>query len=155
MRSICAQQRLEAARISNPVTFVRVAVLVAATLSAATASAGPERTDMRLEDMGFIMRPASTPAQMERLRLLPPRKFVARTKGGSRYYLYADPDYCQCVFVGNELAMKNYQALNAPSSAPPMPIGPDGGAVAGSLVQEIDPSINMMIGNGDILDYSY
>ena len=32
---------------------------------------------------------------------------------------YADPDYCQCVFVGNELAMKNYRALNAPSSSPP------------------------------------
>jgi hypothetical protein len=73
---------------------------------------------MKLEDMGFIMRPANTPEQMERLRLLPARKFVARAKGGSRYYLYADPDYCQCVFVGNEFAMKNYRALNAPSSAP-------------------------------------
>jgi hypothetical protein len=119
------------------------------------AGAGQEGTDMRLEDMGFIMRSANTPAQMERLRLLPARKFVARTKNGRRYYLYADPDYCQCVFVGNELAMNNYQALNAPSSAPPMPLGPDGGPVAGSLIQEIDPSINVMIGNGDILDYSY
>ena len=36
-----------------------------------------------------------------------------------------------------------------------MPIGPDGGPVAGSLVEELDPSINVMIGNGDILDYSY
>jgi hypothetical protein len=36
-----------------------------------------------------------------------------------------------------------------------MPIGPDGGAGAGSLIQKIDPSINVMIGNGDILDYSY
>jgi hypothetical protein len=119
------------------------------------ALAGQEGTDMKLEDMGFIMRPATTPAQLERLRLLPPRKFVRRTKGDRRYYLYADPDFCQCVFVGNELAMKNYQALISPSSAPPMPTGPDGGPVAGSLVQELDPSINMMIGNGDILDYSY
>jgi hypothetical protein len=119
------------------------------------AVAGQEGTDMKLEDMGFIMRPATTPAQLERLRLLPPRKFVRRTKGDRRYYLYADPDFCQCVFVGNELAMKNYQALISPSSAPPMPTGPDGGPVAGSLVQELDPSINMMIGNGDILDYSY
>ena len=63
--------------------------------------AGQEGTDMKLEDMGFIMRPANTPEQMERLRLLPARKFVARAKDGSRYYLYADPDYCQCVFVGN------------------------------------------------------
>ena len=122
---------------------------------AGPASASDEGTDMKLEDMGFIMRPANSPAQMERLRLLPARKFVARNKEGRRYYLYADPDYCQCVFIGNETAMKNYQALNAPSSAPPMPTGPDGGPTAGSLIQEIDPAINVMIGNGDIFDYSY
>jgi hypothetical protein len=116
--------------------------------------AGQEGTDMKLEDMGFIMRPANTPAQIERLRLLPARKFVARTKNGSRYYLYADPDYCRCIFVGNELAMKNYRALNAPSSAPPMPSGPGSGPAPDSLAQEIDPSINVMEGNGDILDYS-
>jgi len=117
--------------------------------------AGQEGTDMRFEDMGFIMRSANTPQQIERLRLLPSRKFIARTKDGRRYYLYADPDYCVCVFVGNELAMKNYQALLSPPSAPPMPTGPDGGPVAGSLVQEIDPGIDVTIGNGDILDYSY
>jgi hypothetical protein len=116
--------------------------------------AGQEGTDMRLEDMGFIMRPANTPEQMGRLRLLPARKFVARTKDGNRYYLYADPDYCRCIFVGNELAMKNYQRLNASSSAPPMPLGPDRGPTTGSLIEEIDPAINVMEGNGDILDYS-
>lgn len=110
---------------------------------------------MRLEDMGFIMRAANTPERMERLRLLPSRKFVARTKDGRRYYLYSDPDYCRCVFVGNESAMKNYQALVSPPTAPPMPTGSDGGPVAGSLVQEIDPGVDVMIGNGDILDYSY
>jgi hypothetical protein len=115
--------------------------------------AGQEGTDMKLEDMGFIMRPANTAEQMERLRLLPARRFVARAKDGRRYYLYADPDYCQCVFVGNEFAMKNYRALNAPSSAPPMPIGPGAGPAEDSLIQEIDPSIDVMIGNGDILDY--
>jgi hypothetical protein len=132
----------------------RLFVFFIAGLLADPASAGQEGTDMKLEDMGFVMRSANTPAQMERLRLLPARKFVARTNGGTRYYLYADPDYCRCVFVGNEVAMKNYQALNAPSSTPPMAIGPDGGPTAGSLVQEIDPTINVMIGNGDILDYS-
>ena len=73
------------------------------------AVAGPEGTDMRLEDMGFVMRVADTPQQLDRLRLLPARKFVSRTKGARRYYLYADPDYCKCVFLGDALAMKNYQ----------------------------------------------
>ena len=72
---------------------------------------GQEGRDMKLEDVGFIMRPANTPAQIERLRLLPPRKFVARSRAGWRYYLYADPDYCKCIFLGDELAMRNYRDL--------------------------------------------
>jgi len=118
-----------------------------------TADAGQEGKDMKLEDVGFVMRPANTPAQLERLRLLPPRTFVARTKDGSRYYLYADPDYCKCVFLGNELAMKSYHDLVSPPPPPPMPLGPDGGPVAGSLIQELDPGIPIF--DGDILDYSY
>lgn len=131
-----------------------IAALLAAVMPAADAIAGQEGTDMKLEDMGFIMRPANTPAQMQRLRLLPARKFVMRRKGASRYYLYADPDYCQCVFIGNELAMTNYRALMSASSPPAMPSGPGGGPVASSSILEIDPSIDVMIGNGDILDYS-
>lgn len=117
------------------------------------ADAGQEGKDMKLKDVGFVMRPANTPAQLERLRLLPPRTFVTRTKDGSRYFLYADPDYCKCVFLGNELAMKNYHDLVSPPPQPPMPLGPDGGPVAGSLIQELDPGIPIF--DGDILDYSY
>jgi len=78
------------------------------------AADGQEGKDMKLEDVGFVMRAANTPQQIERLRLLPPRTFVARSKNGRRYYLYADPDYCKCVFLGNELAMKNYRDLVRP-----------------------------------------
>lgn len=115
------------------------------------ADAGQEGQDMRLEDVGFIMRPANSPQQRERLKLLPPRTFVARTKNGRRYFLYADPDYCQCVFLGNALAMKNYQDMVSPPPQAPMPLGPDGGPVAGSLIQELDPGIPIF--DGDILDY--
>lgn len=112
-----------------------------------------EGRDMKLEDVGFIMRPANTPVQIERLRLLPPRTFVSRSKDGKRYYLYADPDFCKCVFLGNALAMTNYRNLVSPPPQPPMPLGPDGGPVAGSLIQELDPGISIV--DGDILDYPY
>lgn len=87
----------------------RVLAVLVFGLFGGAAGAGQEGEDMKLEDMGFIMRPANTPAQVTRLKLLPPRKFVARTANGRRYYIYADPDYCKCAFVGNETAMKNYQ----------------------------------------------
>jgi hypothetical protein len=83
------------------------------------ADASQEGKDMKLEDMGFVMRAANMPGQIERLRQLPPRTFVARTKSGRRNYLYADPDYCKCVFVGDELAMKNYRDLLSPPPQAP------------------------------------
>ena len=76
-----------------------------------TAAGAQEVKDMDLEDSGFVMRPALTPQQLERVNLLPPHKFIARSKNGQRYFLYADPDLCKCVFVGNALAMANYQGL--------------------------------------------
>ncbi len=90
-------------------------------------------TEMKLADAGFIMRVAKTPRQMERLRTIPARRMVARTKDGVRHYLYADPAGCQCVLIGNERAMTNYRAMVAP---PPLPPGvkdfqgvPSGGGV--------------------------
>jgi hypothetical protein len=120
-----------------------------------SAGAGQEGRDMKLEDMGFVMRPAATPAQLDRLRLLPPRTFVARSKNGRRYYLYADPDYCRCVFVGNQLAMNNYHDLASPLPQAPTAIGPGKPSVASEMVQEMDDDIGMTIFDGDILDYPY
>ncbi len=119
------------------------------------AGASQEGRDMKLEDVGFVMRPANTQAQLERLRQLPPRTFVARSKNGRRYYLYADPDYCKCVFVGDELAMKNYQDLVSPPPQAPMAIGPGKPSVASEMIQEMDADIGATIFDGDILDYSY
>jgi len=121
----------------------------------AGAGAGQEGNDMKLEDVGFVMRPANTPAQIERLRQLPPRTFIARSKSGRRYFLYADPDYCKCVFVGNELAMKNYQDMVSPPQQAPMAIAPGKPSVANQMIQEMDSDIGGTIFDGDILDYSF
>jgi hypothetical protein len=90
-------------------------------------------TEMKLDNAGFIMRVAKTPRQMERLKTIPARRMVARTKDGVRHYLYADPAGCQCVMIGNERAMANYRDMVKP---PPLPPGmkdfegvPSGGGV--------------------------
>jgi len=115
--------------------------------------AAQEARDMKLEDVGFVMRPANTPQQLERLRLLPPRTFVARFTAGRRYYIYADPDYCRCVFLGGEMAMQNYRDLTTPPAPPPMPTGPDNSPPSWPSILPLPPDI--AVGNGDILDYSY
>lgn len=76
-------------------------------------------TEMKLDNAGFIMRVAKTPRQMERLRTIPARRMVARTKDGVKHYLYADPEGCQCVMIGNERAMANYRDMVKPPPLPP------------------------------------
>ncbi len=130
----------------------RVLAFLAFGLFAGAADAGQEGADMRLEDVGFVMRPATTPAQERRLKLLPPRKFVARTANGRRYYIYADPDYCKCAFVGGELAMKNYRDMVSPPPLAPATVGSGGPpSVTTEMIEEIDPGVEIPF--GDIFDF--
>jgi hypothetical protein len=119
-----------------------------------TAAVAQEAKDMDLEDTGFVMRPALTPRQLERVKLLPPHQFIARTKNGQRYFLYADPDLCKCIFVGNALAMANYQGLVSSPSAPYVSNMPSPSTVppGATLYQEMDPGLSSAIPDGDILD---
>ena len=73
----------------------------------------------------------------------------------AHFFVYADPDYCKCVFVGGELAMKNYQDMVSPPPQAPMAIGPGRPSVASEMIQEMDPSLGMTIVDGDILDNSF
>src|ERR1700733_15324377 len=109
-----------------------------------TAAGAQEAKDIELEHTGCVMRPALTPQQLERVKLLPPHKFIARTKNGRRYFLYADPDLCKCVFVGNALAMANYQGLVPSSSSPYISTMPSPSAVppGATLYQEMDPRLS-------------
>ncbi len=74
-----------------------------------------EARDRRLVEAGFVLRPANTPELMERARRqLKPHHFARRAGPDGTYYLYFDPDYCKCVFAGDERAMKTYSDLVAP-----------------------------------------
>ena len=85
----------------------------------ATESPAQLGTEMKLTDAGFVMRIAKSPKQLERLKTIPARRLVARTKAGVRHYLYADPAGCQCVLIGDERAMRNYRDMVAPPPLPP------------------------------------
>jgi hypothetical protein len=56
---------------------------------------------------------------MQRLKTLPPHKFVRRMKDGTHYYIYADPTYCRCALIGNEAAMTSYRDMTRPITPPP------------------------------------
>ncbi len=78
-----------------------------------------EAIGMKLEAAGFVMREANTSKKLERLKTLPPHKFVRRTKNGSPYYIYADPTYCKCALIGSQAAMNSYRDMVRPITPPP------------------------------------
>ena len=42
---------------------------------------------------------------------MPKRKLTEGTRNGKRYYWFADPDGCGCVYVGGEAAYRRYDQL--------------------------------------------
>ena len=110
-------------------------------------------TDMRLEDAGFVMRRADTPDKVARLRLIPPRQFVTRTGKSGRYYLWADPDVCKCVFVGTGRALQSFKDMR---SGVPQPdnVGPGGGInPENMIIHDMDMDAGINVPDGDVLDY--
>lgn len=134
----------------------RAAFVLALGLLADPAAAGQEGTDMKLEDAGFKMRIADTTEKMGHARLIPPRKFIVRTKDGKRYYLYSDPDFCKCVFVGDEIAMKTYRDMvTRPKDLAPTIIAPSGVTPAMLMEQDMDDEVSRQVNDGNILDWRF
>jgi hypothetical protein len=48
---------------------------------------------------------------MERIRSEIQRKVIPVQEEGQTYYLYADADYCRCLYVGNEKAFIRFEEL--------------------------------------------
>jgi len=140
----------------RPMT-IRTAVVFALMLMSAPLFA-QEAKDMKLTDAGFIVRPAETPKQLERLRLLPSRTFVVRRKAAKPYYVYADPDYCKCVFLGSEAAMQAYKDMvgKGQAMAPTVPAPlPYKGSPDNMPIQDMDEGVDGQMPDGDILDYRF
>ncbi len=90
---------------------------------------------MRLEDAGFKMKEANTPQKMQRLKSIPAHTMVPHRKNGTRYYVYADPTYCKCAYIGDEAAMKAYR--NMPSLLQPDNVGRSTTTVVSEMENEM------------------
>jgi hypothetical protein len=86
------------------------AAIVLACCTAAYSINVPQ-TEQMLEQAGFQKRVADTPAKLTHLRQLTPLQLVAHTKDDKTYFVFADPDGCQCLFIGDPWAYQRYQQL--------------------------------------------
>jgi hypothetical protein len=70
-----------------------------------------QHKEASLTALGFLARPADTPARQAMLKKLPPFKFLRRTRGSDVRYIYADPLDCTCLYVGSAKAYAQYREL--------------------------------------------
>ena len=68
-------------------------------------------TEQLLAAAGFQAQRADTLEKLANLRTMPPRQLVSQSKDGKFVYSYADPDYCQCLYVGGPTEYAAYQRL--------------------------------------------
>jgi hypothetical protein len=94
-------------------TAVTLTVLAAILLASCAAIRREEAqsTENLLAAAGFKARPADTPDKVAQLKSLPPLKMQMRQKDGKLVYTYADPDNCNCLYVGGPQQYAEYRRL--------------------------------------------
>lgn len=70
-----------------------------------------DQVESTLAAAGFKMKPADTPERLAKLQSMPVRKIVTDQRDGETVYLYADPDFCKCLYVGRQEQYDRYQRL--------------------------------------------
>lgn len=71
-----------------------------------------KQVESTLAAAGFTMRPAVTPEKLTKLKAMPQRKFFSRVKpDGEVVQLYADAEFCQCLYAGTQAQYTRYQQL--------------------------------------------
>jgi len=50
--------------------------------------------------------------------ILPPRNLVPHQRSGQLYYVYADPDVCECLYVGAERSTDSFSGSRSRSGSP-------------------------------------
>jgi len=88
-----------------------VSVIVVASGCAAMRKSEVDTQEQLLSAAGFQMKLADSPAKLTHLQTLTSQKLVPHTKDGKLYYVYADPEFCKCMYVGNDAAYQKYQDL--------------------------------------------
>lgn len=98
-------------RWTTPIIFL-VALGLSVTGCAAIRAHQTVETEQILAAAGFQVKAADTPEKLAHLQTLTPRKLVRYTRDGQPQYVYADPETCKCLYVGDEQRYQKYQELS-------------------------------------------
>ena len=92
---------------------LNVALLVGIALCTVAGCATVERDralhrEEMLSAAGFDKKVAESIEQRSELARLPARMLVRVPRGDETAYVYADPEYCECLYIGNEQAYAGF-----------------------------------------------
>jgi hypothetical protein len=95
---------------------------------------GVREDERMLAAAGFRIHRADSPELQKYLSSMPRHQLVSQTRDGNVVYMYADPDNCQCVYVGGSGEYSEYERLRLRQLVPRRLGGssPSGGAVGGA-----------------------
>ena len=85
--------------------------LISLTLGLEACGLAVGNTEFLLSQAGFRKVPADTPQRAEHLQTVAAHKLIRRKSDGKAYYVYADPSYCKCMYIGSESAYATYKTL--------------------------------------------
>jgi hypothetical protein len=68
-------------------------------------------SEQLLTAAGFHIEPAGTAEERAHLQALRSRTVVQEERDGERRYVYADPEGCTCLYMGDEQQYQKYQKL--------------------------------------------
>ncbi len=71
-----------------------------------------QNTESLLSAAGFRVQPANTPAQEAFLDSLPPRRLVLVRRDSKPAWIYTDPRFCHCLYIGGAHAYQAFEQLS-------------------------------------------
>jgi hypothetical protein len=102
----------EPMRWTIPILPLIVALGLSVTGCATIRAHQTAETEQVLAAAGFQVEPADTPEKLAHLQTLTPRKVVRDVRDGQPQYVYADPQTCNCLYVGDEQRYQKFQELS-------------------------------------------
>jgi hypothetical protein len=94
-----------------------------------------DKNSFYLSSAGFRVQVANDEAGRKALHALPPHRFVLhKLDGGDVRYLYAEPLYCVCIFIGTRANYQDYRDILSRPLSQPDDVSPDYSTQASALL---------------------
>ena len=112
-----------------------------------------DKNSFYLSSAGFRVQVANDAAGKKALRALPPHQFVTHSMAGQIRYFYAEPQHCNCVFVGTQQAYDSYRNMLSQQLSQADSISPDYRTQASTLLNSTPAGFRTLQDPGYLQEY--